>query len=210
MADHPLHASIGRWLPQGGGERVLELGCGPGKYVAMLSTLGFQVPGVDPQSFKTWEIIRERTSAQLLDRVFAEDLPFADRSFDYIVCLSTLHYLSDPLKALREMCRVIKPKGRIIISTVNRNNLYTLRTGRPIDPASKNLYTMQELIYLVEENGAVVSRSFSFGLWLPLCPNLWWYLLAVWIPVRVQSVLSFLTPQKNRHRNTLFAFVPGR
>jgi SAM-dependent methyltransferase len=209
MADHPMHACVGRWLPPAAGERILELGCGPGRYVAMLSTLGYQVTGVDPQAFESWDIIRKKTSAQLLDKVRAEELPFADHSFECIVCLRTLLYVNDPVKALREMCRVVKPRGRIIISTVNTDNLYTLRTGRPLDPAAKNLYTKEQLIELVARNGMTVSRAFSFGFWPPIWPNLWWYLVAVWIPVPVQNVFSLLTPGAKRHYNTIFALGPG-
>src|ERR1035437_168938 len=52
------HAGLGNWIDKTSGTRVLEVGCGPGRYMAMLQTLGFQVTGIDPFSFSEWEMVR--------------------------------------------------------------------------------------------------------------------------------------------------------
>lgn len=205
MAHHPLHASLGKWLPLDSSAKVLELGCGPGKYVALLSTLGFDVVGVDPFQFDTWQIIRKETSAQLLDNIFAEELPFADNSFDCVVCLGALLYFQNPDKALAEIARVIKPNGKIVLRTVNKNNLYTLKTGKNVDPASHNLYTMEELIDIVNKNGFKVFDSFAFGYYAPVFPVLWWYLLCVWFPISFQVLLSNSLDPKYRINNAVYA-----
>lgn len=208
MSTHPLHACLGEWLPKGENSSVLELGCGPGKYVAMLSTLGYNVCGVDPLRFPTWEIIQNETSARMQDKVFGEYLPFAEASFDHVVCLGTLLYLDDPAKGLKEIRRVIRPGGHVIIRTVNKNNLYTLRTERKLDPASKNLYSLEELASLVTETGLVVSRKFSYGFWPPMLTDFWWYLVSVWLSVSVQDFLSNRTRPENRVNNIVFAKAP--
>ena len=56
----PHYSRIGAWLPPGGRGRVLEIGCGPGLYVAMLASMGYDVVGVDPTKFETWEISTQR------------------------------------------------------------------------------------------------------------------------------------------------------
>ena len=206
MANHPLHACIGQWLPKGQGEKVLEVGCGPGKYVALLSTLGFNVVGVDPYKFPTWDILRKETSSQLLDNVFAEELPFEDQAFEHVVCLGALLYFREPKKALAEIYRVVKPGAKVIIRTVNKNNLYTLFTGKKLDPASYNLYSMSELINLIENSGLIVSKNFSYGFYPPIGTDLWWYLVCVWIAVPIQHVLSFLLKPENKVNNIVFAF----
>ncbi|WP_066377077.1 MULTISPECIES: class I SAM-dependent methyltransferase [unclassified Anabaena] len=208
MAVHPLHACIGDWIELGQSNQVLELGCGPGKYVALLSTLGFNVVGVDPLVFPSWEMIRENTSATLLDSVYAENLPFSSEYFDHAVCLGALLYFESPEKALSELKRVVKPGGKIIIRTVNKNNLYTLNTGKKLDPASKNLYSMPDLIQLIENSGMIVEKNFSFGFWPPLLTDLWWYLLSVYISPSLQVQLSNLLKPENRINNILFATVP--
>ena len=46
----------------------------------------------------------------------AYDIPFEDNSFEIVLCLSVLEHLEDPKKALREMHRVLKPNGTILVS----------------------------------------------------------------------------------------------
>jgi ubiquinone/menaquinone biosynthesis C-methylase UbiE len=205
MANHPLHACLGKWLPIDSNATVLELGCGPGKYIALLSTLGLNVTAVDPCQFPTWEKIKKETSAKILDNVFAEKLPFPNESFDHIACMGALLYFADPEKSMLEMYRVIKPGGNIIIRTVNKNNLYTLRTGNKYDPASNNLYTMEELIKLVSNSGFKVTHSFSHGFRSQNWINFWWYLECVWLPVFVQEFLSSTLKPENRVQNIVVA-----
>lgn len=202
---HPLHARILDYITPDTGKRVLELGCGPGKYVALMSSTGFDVVGVDPHSFPAWEIIKANTSALLLDKIVAESLPFPDGSFDHVVCLGALLYFDNPGLALAEARRVLKPDGKLLLRTVNKNNLYTLRTGRRLDPASRQLYSMDELKKLLQENGFIVTDSFSYGFWPPAFTDIWWYLICVWVPIRVQDWLSDrLTPER-RVNNVIFA-----
>lgn len=205
MARHPQHACIAEWLNPDAPGMVLELGCGPGKYVAILSALGFKVVGVDPFEFPSWKIIQQNTSADLRSGIFAERLPFPDSYFDHAVCLGALLYFDSPQQALGELRRVVKPGGRLILRTVNKSNLYTKTTGKKLDPASKNLYDMDELINLVSASGFKVERSFSYGFWPPILTNLWWYLVCVWLPLSFQDLLSNQLKPSNHVNNTIFA-----
>lgn len=205
MSMHPLHACLGEWLPKSEKSSVLELGCGPGKYVAMLSTLGYDVVGVDPLYFPSWETIRNATSARMQDNIFGEHLPFADNSFDHVIFLGTLLYLDDPVQGLKEIKRVIRPNGHVVIRTVNKKNLYTLRTGKRLDPASKNLLSLEELVSLTTEAGLMVTKAFSYGFWPPVLPDFWWYIVSVWLPTWAQDFLSNRMRAENRVNNIVFA-----
>jgi ubiquinone/menaquinone biosynthesis C-methylase UbiE len=207
---HPLHAHLGEALASAGPAHVLELGCGPGKYVAMLSTLGHRVTGIDPLVFPTWPLLQERTSVTLLAGVVGEALPFPDAHFDHVVCLGTLLYVQDPDRTLAEIVRVVKPGGRVVLRTVNRGNLYTIRTGRVVDPASRNLYSMDELLQLVRRHGLQVDRHYAYGLLPPGMINFWWYLTCVWLPVWLQDVFSAACPAVYRWNNTVLASLPSR
>lgn len=204
MSHHPVHAAVAEWLPLDGGS-VLELGCGPGKYVAMLSKLGFCVTGVDPMSFPTWELLRKEENITLFDNIYAEALPFKDHQFDHAVCLGALLYFHNPDKAMQELKRVVKPGGKLIVRSVNSFNFYTLYTGNKLDPASRQLYTMVELEDLLKKSGFSVNNSFSYGFWPPVLTDFWWYLQCVWIPLYFQEILSNMTPVKNRVNNIVFA-----
>ena len=208
MGRHDLHAQLLRWLTPGTHQRILELGCGPGKYVGLLANNGFDVTGVDPYAFPTWDELQGRDNVRMMSGVFGESLPFPDRSFDAVVCLSALLYFEDPHKGLEEMKRVLKPGGRLVIRTVNRLNFYTTRTGRRLDPESKQLYSPDELQSLVRAHGFRVEHRFTHGFWPPALTDFWWYLQCVWLPHWMQSLLSKLTP-RNRRVNTTVVCALG-
>lgn len=198
-----LHNKIFDIFPKEMTGKVLELGCGPGKYIPMLTSLGHSVIGVDPCDFPTWALIRKYCAATIQSGVRAEALPFGNDEFDYIACLGALLYFEDPDLAFKEMYRVTKPGGKILLRTVNSGNAYTKRTGNKLDPNSKNLYTMDELERLVKSHGFDVVEKWSFGYWPPILTNLWWYSICVFVPDKVQKILSDLTAPQSRVVNVI-------
>src|SRR5262249_23009397 len=84
----PAYARAGEWLRPPG--RTLELGCGPGRFVALLATLGHTVVGVDVHEFPDWELLRPLSGVTLQSGVKAEELPFDDASFDHVSCIGAL------------------------------------------------------------------------------------------------------------------------
>src|SRR5262245_26832447 len=62
--DH--YSRIATWPGARLGNRILELGCGPGRYVALLSGLGCDVTGVDPHRFDSWTQIATRPGVRFV------------------------------------------------------------------------------------------------------------------------------------------------
>ncbi|HEY8732601.1 MAG TPA: class I SAM-dependent methyltransferase, partial [Candidatus Limnocylindria bacterium] len=94
------------------GQRVIDVGCGPGALTReLVDRLGpTNVIAVDPsESFVT--AIRERFPAVEVRRATAEQLPFADRTFDAALAQLVVHFMADPVAGLREMARVVRPDG---------------------------------------------------------------------------------------------------
>jgi len=97
---------------------VLDLGCGTG---VLLQKLAHRFPqaklvGVDSTAAML-AIARQRLPPRaLLHLACAEQLPFADDSFDLVVSSSMFHYLPRPLAALAEVRRVLKPQGKLVLS----------------------------------------------------------------------------------------------
>jgi len=203
MSRKSYFSRIGSWITPDY-HRVLELGCGPGRYVAMLSSVGHQVVGVDPCSYPDWAVFRS-PNVDCRSEVYAEDLPFEDKAFDAVACMGALLYFKDPGKALSEVRRVLKPGGRIVVRTVNRNNLYTRSTGLPLDAQAPNLYSRDELVRLLSDGGFNVIDTFTYGFYPPAAHGTWWYLSNVVLPIDIQKILSDLTPVDRRVTINAFA-----
>lgn len=203
-----VHNKLHDVFPMERAGKVLELGCGPGKYLPMLAALGHTVVGVDPCEFPTWRAIEGHGLAKTQSGVMAESLPFADGEFDHIACLSALLYFDDPALSLREMYRVLKPGGKVLLRTVNSDNSYTKRTGKKLDPTSRNLYTMEELETLILSANFVMDEKWSFGYWPPMFTNLWWYCICVLVSHSLQKTLSDLTDPNSRVVNVVVAHKP--
>ena len=96
------------------GQRAIDVGCGPGALTAVLvERLGArQVCAVDP-SRSFCDEARERFPAVDIRLAVAEDLPFADASFDAALAQLVVHFMTDPVAGLREMARVVRRDGVI-------------------------------------------------------------------------------------------------
>jgi ubiquinone/menaquinone biosynthesis C-methylase UbiE len=101
--------------------KVLDVGCGTGFAVLQLAAIVSEgrACGIDI-SPKMIEQARMKVSKELSGRVeFCEGdsnkIPYSDGCFDNILCTNSFHHYPDPILALREMQRVLKPSGQIVI-----------------------------------------------------------------------------------------------
>ena len=107
------------------GAQVLEVAPGPGYFAIELAKLGkFHVTGLDIS--KTFvEIARKNAKEEGAEVDFREGnasrLPFEDSSFDLIVCRAAFKNFSEPVKALQEMHRVLRPGGKSVIIDLRRD-----------------------------------------------------------------------------------------
>jgi SAM-dependent methyltransferase len=94
------------------GDRVLDVGCGPGVLTApLVDTCGpDRVVAVDP-SVPFVAAARQRFPDVDVREAKAEQLPFADHTFDAALAQLVVHFMTDPVAGLREMGRVTRPAG---------------------------------------------------------------------------------------------------
>ncbi|MDB5072447.1 MAG: Methyltransferase type 11 [Candidatus Eremiobacteraeota bacterium] len=97
---------------------VLDAGCAAGEHSAWLVEHGARVVALDASETMVG-LARERLgeSARVLHADLAQRLPLADASFDVVLSSLTLHYLEDWVPPLREFARVLRPGGRLVVST---------------------------------------------------------------------------------------------
>ena len=104
------------------GMRVLDVGCGTGKFSLRLAQAGCQVTGVDV-SEEMLDIARKKIADLDVDIRFlfmdAEDLEYGDDHFDAVVSMAALEFIPDTEAALEEMFRVTRPGGEILVGTIN-------------------------------------------------------------------------------------------
>ena len=97
------------------GKRVIDVGCGPGALTSeLVARLGVaSVAAVDP-SPPFIEAVRERNPGVDVRQASADDLPFADASFDAALAQLVVHFMPDPVAGLREMARVTRTDGVVV------------------------------------------------------------------------------------------------
>jgi SAM-dependent methyltransferase len=98
----------------GYGQRVLDVGCGPGALTsALVNRVGVEsVSAVEPSaSFAA--AVRKRLPGMDVRQSPAEHLPFPDDSFDAALAQLVVHFMADPVHGLREMGRVTRPGGMV-------------------------------------------------------------------------------------------------
>lgn len=104
--------------------RVVDIGSGPGVFSSELVARDFRVVEVDVSLEMLRESRRRREAGSSLRRIrFVEGalpgLPFADHSFDAALCIGVLAYVADPSDSLREIRRVVKPGGVVVLQVSN-------------------------------------------------------------------------------------------
>jgi SAM-dependent methyltransferase len=105
------------------GQSVLEVGCGAGVDLARFAKGGATVTGVDLSS-SAIDLARANLAQQLLTadlRVAdAEQLPFADATFDFVFAHGVVQYTAHPRRLIDEVRRVLKPGGEAVFQVYNR------------------------------------------------------------------------------------------
>lgn len=101
------------------GERALDAGCGTGNYTVRLVDAKLAVTALDIDSAML-DVARAKSPEAVFVTGDVEKLPFSDGEFDLTVCVTVLCFVRDPHAAVRELARVTRPGGRIVLGELNR------------------------------------------------------------------------------------------
>jgi ubiquinone/menaquinone biosynthesis C-methylase UbiE len=160
---------------------ALDVACGPGTFLLALAPRVRFAHGLD----LTEELLRQarafQQERQIANACFlhgeAEQLPYADAAFDLATCQLSFHHLPKPEMALKELLRVMKPEGRmLIIDTLGpesdekfelHNRIESLR-----DPSHVFSLRLTTFLHLFDEHGldllrpSIKRRPRSFNHWM--------------------------------------------
>ena len=104
---------------------MLEVAPGPGYFCIELAKLGaYSITGLDI-SHTFVEIASKKAAAAGVSADFRQgnvsSMPFADNTFDFLLCRAAFKNFGQPVRALEEMCRVLKPGGRGLIVDLRKD-----------------------------------------------------------------------------------------
>ncbi len=155
----PVLAGLAKGRPD---LRLLDCGCGTGHNLALLKEYG-QPFGFDvSEAGLNWA----RATGRPLVRAGIGEIPFADGSFDIATSFDVIACLPDDIGAVREMARVVKPGGYVVISSAA---LEVLRGDHSDVWHEQRRYTPATIRALATDAGLTVERiSFMFGSVFPL------------------------------------------
>jgi ubiquinone/menaquinone biosynthesis C-methylase UbiE len=146
--DRLSEATLDAVNPQNG-EMVLDVGCGRANDAMDLARRGGSCLGLEPSETMIChakrEIAKDGTGVALL-RGIGEDMPLKSHSFDKVVCKGALDHFPTPERAVKEMARVVKPGGTVIITVANLDCL-GFRLGRTFFVRFRKLLRREESIY---------------------------------------------------------------
>lgn len=114
-------ANFRRWMAEElrdlpAGAPILEVGCGDGAFTTELAKYSSFVTALDLSASQIEENRRRFPGIAFAQHDVAEPLPFPDAAFDVAWCSEVLEHLFDPAFALREMHRVLRPGGRLLVT----------------------------------------------------------------------------------------------
>ena len=151
-------------------QKLLDVGCGNGRNLHYFLRNGYQVAGIDPDA-QAVRRVKDLSTALAPDNPLenfvvcpAEDLPYADASFDLVICSAVLHFARDEqhfASMLHSMFRVLRPGGyffaRLASDTGIEARVKPLGKGRYLlpDGSERFLVNEQKLLQYTSELGAL-------------------------------------------------------
>jgi SAM-dependent methyltransferase len=159
-----------------GGDAVVEIGAGFGRLGRSYVSRYRHVHMVEPASNLREIAARTYGDAVTYHDASVLDLPFRESSFDAALMVRVFHHLVDPEKALREIYRVLKPKGILVFNYSNRRNIRRIagylmgRTPNPFSPGQERYnpvligHTPSDVEALLRSIGFGIQRQYGVGI----------------------------------------------
>ncbi len=153
---------------------ILDVGCGTGNFIEVLKNVfsSAEMIGVDPNTESLLEA-RNRFQDVAFQEMTGEKLDFDDDSFDVASISMALHHLPDILQTLKEMQRIVKTGGWIIINELFSDNLSQAQTvskqmhhlrskvDRMLGVCHNETFQREEILQIIEKSGLKIELHFD-------------------------------------------------
>jgi ubiquinone/menaquinone biosynthesis C-methylase UbiE len=116
--------------------RALDVACGTGRHTAWLCAAGHTTTGIDATP-EMLDVARDRVPDAQFQIGDFNDLAFEDDTFDFAICALALAHAPDPTTAIREIARVVRPGGRIVLTDAHPT--FVLIQGQALFPTRRGL-----------------------------------------------------------------------
>jgi ubiquinone biosynthesis O-methyltransferase len=153
------------------GEKILDLGCGNARDIAYIAEQGSEVIGIDISEGMIAEASSDLEKLGYnnitLEIGDATQLLYTDSEFDKVLCSEVIEHIPNADKALSEIYRVLKPNGKLVLSTPNPKSWYGFdryviwerilrkKWYHPYD----HWRSIKELLHMTEQNGFMTVRK---------------------------------------------------
>lgn len=134
--------------------KILDAGCGPGTYSLTLASKGYKIYGFDINKKKISQAKKLNEQLGLNANFLVKDIynlkSYPKDFFDIVICSDVLEHLKHDNNAVKELCRILKKNGKIIVTVptdTKLNNKFKLQFQH------EGLYTHESLGKLLEKNG---------------------------------------------------------
>jgi SAM-dependent methyltransferase len=199
-------------LPRGA--KVLDAPCGDGEVSIELAKLGFEVSGVDMVE-ELLPAAREALDGRFRLADMTRPLPWPDASFDLVLSVEGVEHLEDAFSFIREMHRLLKPGGILIVTTPNvisvRSRMRFFGSGfyncdpRPTAESGRHplhhigLRTFPELRYLLHVSGfSLVEVAGTHMKWISYAYSI--YVPWMWLYTKIAFRKEKFALQRERNK----------
>lgn len=151
------------------GKTFLDGGSGGGHFSAEACRRGAEVTSLDVGEALLAQVAKRCESKRVVGSLL--EIPFPDGTFDVVMSTEVIEHTPDPLRALRELARVVKPGGILAVTTPGRAWQPVVRVAsklklRPYQ-GRENFIWPRKAVAVLQESGIAVDEMFGFNL-LPL------------------------------------------
>ncbi|MDO8519074.1 MAG: class I SAM-dependent methyltransferase [Deltaproteobacteria bacterium] len=156
-----------KWEKIPRGARVLEVGCGSGKMslhlAARLHCKTYTGVDISPQMIAQAEAGTHSNTHLIFQVADAQKLPFESHSFDAVIVMDLLHHLKNWKKAVSEIHRVLKDKGKFLLRDYSIETFALPGLGHILqnflDHPYEAMYNQVELLSFIRKNGFIITHQ---------------------------------------------------